>query len=95
MAPEDFRRLVDVEANLDDRHMSQVRFGRSRFLRAASLALFGLAAGLVAVPPPVAKAAPTPEYCHDAPGCNKCRGSRCISSNCSPLSTSCINGRRC
>jgi hypothetical protein len=64
MAPEDVRRLVDIEADLDERYISQVRFGRSRFLRTAGLALFALATGLVAESE--AQAAPTPEGCRNA-----------------------------
>jgi|SRR5215207_3101471 len=85
MALEDAKRLVDVEADLDDRDLMGVRFGRSRFLRTAALALFGLATGLVAAPP--AEAAPTPRGCFNAPGCNNCKGSRCMNPRCRRATT--------
>ena len=85
MAPEDVRRLVDIEADLDERYISQVRFGRSRFLRTAGLALFALATGLVAESE--AQAAPTPEGCRNAPGCDKCEGSKCTLSGCTKAYT--------
>jgi hypothetical protein len=85
MALEDLKLLVDVEADLDDRAIMEVRFGRSRFLRTAALALFGLATGLVATPP--AEAAPTPKYCANAPGCNHCKGGTCTSPLCRRATT--------
>lgn len=90
--PEEVRRLADLEAGLDDRQLSQVRFGRSRFLRTASLALFGLATGLVAVSRE-AGAAPTPRLCHGAPGCEACDGSECITPGCTPINT--CGGNHC
>jgi hypothetical protein len=94
MAPEDVQHLVDIEAAIDDRHLSQVRFGRSRFLRTASLALFGLAAGLVAVPPREAEAAPVPRYCSGQSGCDCCNGCRC-GSCCIGKAFSCRQGNHC
>jgi hypothetical protein len=68
--------MVDLEEGLDEVHISQVRFGRNRFLRNAALALFGAAAGVFAVPPEQAEAAPP--GCHGAPACNTCYdGCRC------------------
>jgi hypothetical protein len=84
--PEDPRRLADLELGLDERHLDEVRFGRSRFLRHAGLALFGIATGLVAVPQG-ADAAPTPEGCSNAPGCGRCRGAKCISPGCRKVNT--------
>jgi hypothetical protein len=49
--PIDYRLVADLEEGLDDEHLSDIRFGRSRFLRNAGLALFGLAAGVFAAPP--------------------------------------------
>lgn len=88
MAPEDVKHLVDIEADLDDRHLSRVRFGRRRFLRTASLALFGIATGLVAVPRD-AEAAPTPPGCHGPPGCNCCSGCTCCLSGCTRPRNTC------
>jgi hypothetical protein len=76
--PLDKTQVAELEAAIDDEQLSQVRFGRSRFLRSASLALFGLAAGVFAAPPREAEADPTPEGCHGAPGCGTCRGSECL-----------------
>ncbi len=82
MAPEDLRHIVDIEADLDDQHISQVRFGRSRFLRTAGLALFGLAAGLVAEPQEAEAHRQTPEGCYGEPACGHCRGCTCTSPGC-------------
>ena len=56
--PIDYRLVADLEEGLGDEHLSEIRFGRSRFLRNAGLALFGLAAGVFAAPPQEAEAAP-------------------------------------
>jgi hypothetical protein len=68
------RQLADLEEGLGEEHLSEVRFGRSRFLRNAGLALFGLAAGVFATPE-VAEAAPP--GCYGYPTCRTCRGRRC------------------
>jgi hypothetical protein len=73
--PVNYRQLADLEEGLGEEHLSEVRFGRSRFLRRASLALFGVAAGVVASPPEEAEAAPP--GCYGYPTCRTCRGRRC------------------
>jgi hypothetical protein len=45
MSEDPKRLLADIEAELDDEELSQVRFGRNRFLRLMGLGLFGFAAG--------------------------------------------------
>jgi len=72
--PISFEERVSLEQGLDDEQLSEVRFGRSRFLRSASLALFGLAAGVL-VPTDPAHAAPP--GCHGAPTCLSCDGCTC------------------
>ena len=74
--PLDKTQVAELEAAIDDEQLSKVRFGRSRFLRDAGLALFGLAAGVFAAPPREAEAAP-PRGCYGAPECRRCRGSFC------------------
>ena len=82
--PIDYRLVADLEEGLDDEHLSDIRFGRSRFLRNAGLALFGLAAGLVATPrESEASHQSAPYPCHGSPRCHRCRGSRCTWSGCS------------
>ena len=91
---DDLRRLVDIEADFGEEQLSQVRFGRSRFLRNAGLALFGLAAGLGAAPREAAadhRRAPSP--CGGYPRCHRCRGSRCTSSVCRRIYT--CGGNHC
>jgi hypothetical protein len=87
MPEEDVRRLVDIEADLDDGLLSQVPFGRRRFLRTLGLALFGVATGMVASQQ-AAGAAPTPSPCWGYPRCPQCkrRGSRivCTHPKCGP-----------
>jgi hypothetical protein len=73
--PLDRTRVEELEAEIDDEQLSNVRFGRSNFLRNAGLALFGLSAGLFAMPREAA-AAP-PRGCSGAPECGSCRGARC------------------
>ena len=90
--PEELRRLADLESGLDESYLDGVRFGRSRFLRHAGLALFGIATGMVAAPQQ-ADAAPTPEGCANAPGCGRCRGTRCISPSCRRVQT--CGGNHC
>ena len=73
--PIDYRLVADLEEGLGDEHLSEIRFGRSRFLRNAGLALFGLAAGVFAAPPQEAEAAPA--GCYGYRTCRTCRGSFC------------------
>jgi len=74
--PIDYRLVADLEEGLGDEHLSEIRFGRSRFLRNAGLALFGLAAGVFAAPPQDAEAAPA--GCSGYQTCRTCRGSFCV-----------------
>ena len=74
--PIDYRLVADLEEGLGDEHLSEIRFGRSRFLRNAGLALFGLAAGVFAAPPQEAEAAPP--GCYGYRTCRSCRGSVCV-----------------
>ena len=91
---DDLRRLVDIEGDFGEEQLSQVRFGRSRFLRNAGLALFGLAAGLGAAPREAeADHQPAPSPCSGYPRCHRCRGSRCTSSVCRPIYT--CGGNHC
>jgi hypothetical protein len=64
----------DIEDALDEQHLSQVRFGRSRFLRVLSLGLFGLATGLVAAPQRASAAPATSPSCGSLPRCSSCSG---------------------
>ena len=92
--PEDYRRLVDIGEDFGEEQLSQVRFGRSRFLRNAGLVLFGLATGLVATPREAEanhQSAPSP--CQGYPRCHHCRGSRCTSRVCRPIYT--CGGNQC
>ena len=83
--------VAELEAEIDDEQLSKVRFGRSRFLRDASLALFGLTVGVFAVQPQKAEAAPP--GCSGAITCAHCRGSRCR--GCSRRATTTCGGRHC
>jgi hypothetical protein len=98
MPEEDVRRLVDIEADLDDGLLSQVPFGRRRFLRTLGLALFGVATGMVASQQ-AAGAAPTPSPCYGFPRCPQCkkRGSRivCTHPKCGPTAGYCPGGTGC
>lgn len=89
--PLDKTRVAELEAEIDDEQLSKVRFGRSRFLRDASLALFGLTVGVFAVRPDEAEAAPP--GCHGAVTCRRCRGARCLS--CARRANSTCGGRHC
>ena len=76
--PMDYRQLADLEEGLGDEHLVAVRFGRSRFLRNASLALFGAAAGLFAAQREAeARHEGPPRGCSGAPECHSCDGARC------------------
>jgi hypothetical protein len=72
--PLDKTQVAELEAAIDDEQLSKVRFGRSRFLRNAGLALFGLAAGVFATPQ---EADAAPPGCNGAATCGSCRGARC------------------
>src|SRR5918994_2245962 len=87
--PLDKTRVAELEAEIDDEQLSEVRFGRNRFLRNAGLALFGLAAGSLVAQ---AEADAAPPGCNGAPTCRRCRGATCL--NCSRRATSC-GGRHC
>ena len=88
--PLDRTQVAELEAAIDDEQLSKVRFGRSRFLRDASLALFGLAAGIL---PAQRDAEAAPPGCHGAPTCHRCRGARCR--NCRRRATASCGGRHC
>jgi len=100
MPEEDVRRLVDIEADLDDGQLSQVPFGRKRFLRTLGLALFGVATGMVASRE-AARAAPTPTGCandgthRNFAQCPKCSGTTCTHSKCGPTRNYCGSGTNC
>jgi hypothetical protein len=83
-------KVAELEAEIDDEQLSKVRFGRSRFLRNASLALFGLVAG-VATAQEEAQAAPP--GCYGAITCRHCRGAKCR--GCSRRATSTCGGGHC
>lgn len=72
--PLDRSQVEELEAAIDDEQLSKVRFGRNSFLRSASLALFGLAAGVFAMPQ---EAEAAPPGCSGGPTCRSCRGSFC------------------
>ena len=83
---EDLRYMVDIESDLGEEQLSQVRFGRSSFLRKAGVALFGLAAGTAVLPrEAAADHLPAQSPCGGYPRCHKCSGSRCTSSVCRPI----------
>jgi hypothetical protein len=104
MPEEDVRRLVDIEADLDDGQLSQVPFGRRRFLRTLGLALFGVATGMVASQE-AARAAPTPTGCandgthRNYQRCPKCgwRGNEfvCTHNGCGPSTGACWSDTNC
>lgn len=71
--------VAELEAQIDDEQLSEVRFGRSSFLRNAGIALFGLTAGVLMAQDDAEAA---PPGCSGAPTCRRCRGSRCTSSRC-------------
>ena len=77
--PMDTRQLADLEAGLSDEQLVDVRFGRSRFLRNAGLALFGAATGLFVAnreaeaAPPGCSGGPTCRTCTTGCGCARCR----------------------
>jgi hypothetical protein len=85
--PISFEERVNLEEGLDEEQLSEVRFGRSRFLRNASLALFGLAAGVLV---PVDPAQAAPPGCHGAPVCLSCNG--CLCTRCRRRAYSCGGG---
>jgi len=87
--PLDKNHVVDLEEGLEEAHISQVRFGRSRFLRNAGLVLFGAAAGVFAGPTREAEAAPPPG-CRGAPECPTCNGCSC--GDCRRKATTCKRG---
>ena len=89
--PISFDERVNLERDLDEEQLSEVRFGRSRFLRDAGLALFGLAAG-VFVPNAPAHAAPPPG-CYGANKCRSCAGCRCT--RCARRANNSCGGRHC
>jgi hypothetical protein len=92
--PMDTRQLADLEADLSDEQLADVRFGRSRFLRNASLALFGAATGLlVAQREAEARHRRAPAGCRGAPECHSCTR-RCGCVNCRRRAFSC-GGNQC
>ena len=94
---EQIRQLVD----LNEQALSQVRFGRNRFLRAAGAALFGLAIRMVAPRPLYAhpnNASPPPYPCVAFHPCPACSGTTCAVSGCTWHgwhSHGCSSGQQC
>jgi hypothetical protein len=84
MPPEDVRRLVDIEADLDEGLLSQVRFGRRRFLRNLGLALFGVTTGAILATQEAAEARKIRGGCNRAPTCKSCNNGTCSSPGCEP-----------
>src|ERR687890_128219 len=82
--------VAELEAEIDDEQLSKVRFGRSGFLRDASLALFGITAGVFAAP---RHAEAAPPGCQGARTCGRCSGAKCLS--CRRRATSTCGGRHC
>ncbi len=77
---------VQQSVDLDDHHLSKVRLGRNRFLRALGVGLFGLATGMIVSREEAQadhQAAVAP--CHSARMCHKCSGARCTAASCSPV----------
>ena len=83
--------VAELEAEIDDDQLSEVRFGRNRFLRNASLALFGLTVGVFATPPEEAEAAPP--GCYGAITCRRCSGAKCL--GCARRARNTCGGRHC
>lgn len=93
---EDLKRSVDIEADLDDQDLSQVRFGRNRFLRFMSLGLFGLFAGggaLVAAEDEAEarrrRGRRVPPDCGSSPKCSSCDQEECSGPDCVPDDAGC------
>jgi hypothetical protein len=84
--------VEELEAQIDDEQLSKVRFGRSRFLRDAGLALFGLTAGMFAMSAGADEADAAPPGCSGAPTCRSCRGATCR--RCARRAHTC-GGRHC
>ena len=78
--------LVD----LDEQNLSEVRFGRNRFLRGMGVALFGLVTGMM-IEPEEAEAAPYP--CYGYRRCRCCRGYNCCGRGCRNYYS--CGGRQC
>lgn len=86
------QQLVD----LDDHHLSKVRFGRNRFLRALGVGLFGLATSMVTSREVQAEHQWAVSPCRAAVMCHECYGCTCTAASCSP-SRNCqgVAGRQC
>jgi hypothetical protein len=85
----DVQRLVDI----DDRHLARVPLGRSRMLRALSLALFGLTVRTML---PEAASAQAPYPCYGAPRCSCCNERFCCAyPSCTSESDLCHSGTQC
>jgi hypothetical protein len=80
----------DVEDALNEQDLSQVRFGRSRFLRVLSLGLFGLATGLVADPQSAYAEPTTSPDCGSLSPCSSCSSDgTCTASKCTKSNSTC------
>jgi hypothetical protein len=82
--------VAELEAEIDDEQLSEVRFGRNRFLRNASLALFGVAIGVFAAP---GEADAAPPGCYGANTCRRCSGAKCL--GCARRARNTCGGRHC
>jgi hypothetical protein len=90
---DDIRRLVD----LDDQALTNVSFGRNRFLRALGVALFGLVTRLAAPQLAHAYHGSPPAPCFGFGQCHCCSGTQCCNpAGCQyPGSLGCPGGGQC
>ncbi len=80
--------------DLDDHHLSDVRFGRNRFLRALGVGLFSLATSMVVSREASASHGNPPPGCYGPGQCHCCYGSVCCGTGCTRAST-CNGNQQC
>lgn len=82
--------------DLTEEELSKVRFGRSRLLKAAGGAVFGVVAGRVlAAQPAYAATCGSASPCAPSPKCCCCSGTICTCSGCTPRTGECPGGGQC
>lgn len=82
--------------DLPQEELSKIRFGRSRLLKAAGGAVFGvITSRMLAGEPAYAATCGDASPCGPSPKCCCCSGTICTCSGCTPRSGQCQSGGQC
>jgi hypothetical protein len=88
--------MVSLIEETDEEQLSRIRFGRSRFLKAMSVAVFGfLADKMLVAQPAYAATCGSASPCGPSPRCCCCSGTTCTCTGCRARVGECPSGGQC